>query len=261
MRDRLTQIGFNQRIRLEWLEQTAAMVLAGMDRAAVKSELQTFLKDKLSVGNDPERGNREKAITILEKIWVSPHSELKSLRDKGLDLLKGSDAERRVAFHWGMAMAAYPFWGLVASTVGRLLRLQGTVSAAQVQRRIREQYGERETVARAARRIIRSFVDWGTLAETPKKGVYRQGRRIVIEDPGLVVWMVEAVLHANRNGSGSLTAVFDSPSIFPFKLHQLSGTRLCALSPTIEIVRHGLDDEMIILKRAGEHASRLRKGR
>ena len=71
-----------------------------------------------------------------------------------------------------MIMAVYPFWGNVAAHVGRLLRLQETAAAGQVQRRVREQYGERETVSRRVRYVLRSFVDWEVLKETPEKGVY-----------------------------------------------------------------------------------------
>ena len=39
-----------------------------------------------------------------------------------------------------------------------------TAGAAQVQRRLRERFGERETVARAARRILRAYIDWGGAA-------------------------------------------------------------------------------------------------
>ena len=73
-------------------------------------------------------------------------------------------------------MAVYPFWSSVATQVGRLLRLQGSAAAAQVQRRIREQYGERETVARRARYVLRSYLDWGVLQETGAPGVYRAAR-------------------------------------------------------------------------------------
>ena len=45
--------------------------------------------------------------------------------------------------HWCMCMAVYPFFSKVAEATGRLLRLQGTVAAAQVQLRVREQLGER----------------------------------------------------------------------------------------------------------------------
>jgi len=148
MRDRSRQIGFSQRIRLEWLERTAYLVLAGNDNESINTALAEFLQDKLSIGGKAQRGNREKAITILMKIWSNVPSELTSLRDSGLSLFKSLPRDVHIAIHWGMAMAVYPFWGAVASSTGRLLRLQGTASASQVQRRLREKYGERETVSR-----------------------------------------------------------------------------------------------------------------
>jgi len=70
-------------VRLEWLEQTANLVLAGNDKAAVNEALQELLKDKVSVGGQAERGNREKIITILLKTWLTVPSELESLRVAG----------------------------------------------------------------------------------------------------------------------------------------------------------------------------------
>jgi hypothetical protein len=48
-----------------------------------------------------------------------------------------------------------------------------------VQRRVREQYGERETVSRRVHYVLRSFVDWGGLKETAEKGVYENGETFV----------------------------------------------------------------------------------
>ena len=161
---RRDQIGFSQRIHLDWLEYTANLVLAGNPREEIVAALSERLKKKLSVGNEPERGNRDKAITILTKVWVTVPKELQSLRDEGLDHLQASGPSERMLVHWCMCMAVYPFFGTVADAVGRLLRLQGTAGAAQVQRRLRERFGERETVARAARRILRAYIDWGGAA-------------------------------------------------------------------------------------------------
>ena len=41
------QIGFSQRVQLDWLEQTAALVLAGQTREQVETILQERLHDKL----------------------------------------------------------------------------------------------------------------------------------------------------------------------------------------------------------------------
>src|SRR5207249_238844 len=82
------QIGFSQRVQLDWLEQTAALVLAGLTREQIETRLQELLHDKLSIGGAAQRGNREKAITILLKIWVSVPPWLQPLRDGGLDHLR-----------------------------------------------------------------------------------------------------------------------------------------------------------------------------
>ncbi len=246
MSKRTSQIGFSQRVHLEWLEQTANLVLAGNDKAAVNDALQELLKDKVSIDGQAERGNREKIITILMKVWLTAPIDLEHLHVGGLELLKGVPRRDHLAVHWGMVMAVYPFWSGVATQVGRLLRLQGSAAAAQVQRRIREQYGERETVSRAARRVLCSYLDWGVLQETATKGIYTTGTCLAIDDARLIAWLVEASLHARSNGSASLKNVVDSPSLFPFRLKPIHAESLLAGSSNLDILRHGLDDDLVI---------------
>ncbi|MDG6998302.1 MAG: hypothetical protein JRN15_04215, partial [Nitrososphaerota archaeon] len=142
MTKRIVQIGFSQRVRLEWFEQTANLVLGGNGKSATHDALQELLKEKISVGGQAERSNREKIITILMKTWLTVPSKLEILRAEGLELLKRLPQCDHLAIHWGMIMAVYPFWADVAVQVGRLLRLQNSASATQVQRRVREYYGE-----------------------------------------------------------------------------------------------------------------------
>lgn len=249
MRRRAEEIGFSQRIRLEWFERTANLILAGAEKAAINSGLQEFLKDKVSIGGDAERGNREKIITILMKVWLTVPAELESLLVGGLELLKRVPRRDHMAVHWGMVMAVYPFWSGVATQVGRLLRLQGSAAATHVQRRVREQYGERETVSRAARRVLRSYLDWGVLQESGEKGIYSAGPSLAVEDSRLIAWLVEASLHARANGSASLKDLLDSPSLFPFRLKPMHAESLLAASSKIDILRHGLDDDLVMLRK------------
>lgn len=251
---RANQIGFSQRVRLEWLEQTARLVLARNDKPAVNDALQELLKDKVSVGGQAERGNREKIITILLKTWLTVPSELESLRVEGLELLKRVPRHDHLAIHWGMVIAVYPFWAAVATQVGRLLRLQGSAAAAHVQRRVREQYGERETVSRAARRVLRSYLDWGVLQETRAKGVYTAGTTLPIDDSQLIAWLAEASLHSRANGSAPLKDLIDSPSFFPFRIKPVHAESLVSASSRLDILRHGLDDDLVMLRK---HAKKV----
>ncbi|HUS84505.1 MAG TPA: hypothetical protein VMX56_05140 [Anaerolineales bacterium] len=251
MNGRARQIGFSQRIRLEWLEKTTNLVLAGSDRESIQVALQELLRDKVSIGGSAQRGNREKIITILMKIWVNVPKELEPFRDLGLELLKRKKKNIHLAVHWGMTVAVYPFWGTVAACVGRLLRLQGTVAPAQVQRRIREQYGERETVSRAARRTLRSFIDWGVLAESKEKGFYQPTHPRPISDDQMVKWLFESILMTRENRSSALSSLREDPSLFPFAINHVSSNAI-ERSGGLEVVKHGLDDELVLLRRENQ---------
>ena len=254
MTKRTGQIGFSQRVRLEWLEQTANLVLAGNDKATVNEALQELLKDKVSVGGQAKGCNRNKIISILRKIWVSTPEELIPLRNDALAFLSTQSSslsphQLSVVIHWGMVMAVYPFWSGVATQTGRLLRLQGSAAAAHIQRRVREKYGERETVSRAARRVLRSYLDWGVLQETSAKGIYSAEATLAIDDSSLIAWLTEASLYAREGGLAPLKEVLDSPSLFPFQIKSVPAERIAAATGRLELLRHGLDYEVVVLRR------------
>ncbi len=240
-------IGFSQRVKLDWLERTAHHALMGASRAVIQADLQDYLRDRLSVDGSAERGNREKTISILLKTWVTVPIALQPLRDEALDHLRRLPTRERLPLHWGMSMAVYPFFGSVAETAGRLLGLQGSVGAAHVQRRVAEALGERDTVHRATRRVLRSFIDWGVLDQTDAKGVYGPTPTRPVGDPALAAWLVEAALHAGSPPSAPLRSLMSSPALFPFALEPVS-PRLLAHNPRLEIYRQGLDEDMVALR-------------
>lgn len=240
------QIGFSQRIQLDWLEYTANLALAGNTRAEIAAELNKRLHDKLSAGSDPKRGTRHKAISILTRVWVNGPRRRENLRDQAIELLQRASPADRMFIHWCMCMAAYPFFGQVAHTTGRLLRLQGTAAAAQVQRRLREQLGERETVARAARRTLRTFIDWGVLQETGAKGVYGAApKRVMDHGDRLAVWAVQAVLAARGGRHQPLRTLLRGPQMFPFDV-SLPSTRELEACGELRVTHHGLNHEVLI---------------
>ena len=256
MNGRINQVGFSQRIQLEWFEQTTQLILAGNGRAAVKDSLQRLLQERVSVGSDAVRGNRGKVISILMKTWLTVPVGLEPLRNEGLNLLRGLNGNDRIVLHWGMASAAYPFWSVVAAYTGRLLRLQRVAIAAQIQRRVRERYGERETASRAARRVLRSFIDWGVLAETRHKGVYGPGDRYLIQDPRLIAWMLEASLRARARRFAPMKDLIESPSLFPFHIRHVPAEHVVSLSPRLDILRHGMNDNLVTLCEEGPTRSK-----
>ena len=249
IRNRFTQIGIDRLVRLKWLDKVSSLVLAGNKANDIKNTLQNDLKDTFRSDNINVRGSIDKTITILMKVWLRAPSELEFFQMAGLKMLKQVPKDHQIAIHWGMIMAVYPFWSGVAVQVGRLLRLQGSAASFSVQRRIREQYGERETVSRRTRYVLRSYVDWEILQETASKGIYTAGKILSIEDPQLIAWLIEAALHARANGSATLKEMLESPSFFPFRIKSIQAESLKTASSSLEILRHGLDDILVILRK------------
>lgn len=242
-------IGIKQPIRFEWMQKATNLLLAGLDAKTIRQELHDFLADRKGNGSEGERGktSRTQVVNMLMKIWVSPESEIGEFRDVLLAFLQ-EHPSMSLPVHWGMISAAYPFWFNVARQTGRLLSLQDQVTQAQVFSRLKEQYGDRETVARYARCTIRSFVAWGTLKDAETKGCYEKAALMSIADANLAILMYESALLATPEAKGTLGLLLNNPAFFPFQLPVMTGDFVSQRSDRIDVVRYGMDDELLKLK-------------
>jgi hypothetical protein len=101
-------IGFDRDVRLDWLDAIAGRLAAG-DSPSVAKEVAWNLLEGVVAGTKP-RGARDKTLTILARVWANPPAAAVSLRDGALKLLTQASAEERLAIHWAMVCAAYPFF-------------------------------------------------------------------------------------------------------------------------------------------------------
>lgn len=242
-------IGIKQAIRFEWMQKATNLLLAGLDAKTIRQELHEFLADRKGNGAEGERSDQTRTFVVnnLMKIWVSPDPELIPLRDVSLALLR-ENPSMALAVHWGMISAVYPFWFNVARQTGRLLALQDQVTQTQIINRLKEQYGDRQTVSRYARFVIRSFVAWGTLKDSDAKGCYEKVAPVSIVAGDLATLMLESALLANPEAKCPLGLLLNTPAFFPFQLPVMTGDFVSRRSKLINVVRYGLDDELLILK-------------
>ena len=249
MGKRYEAIGIKQVIRLEWMQKAVNLQLAGLDAKTIRQELHEFLADKKDNGSEGERSDQTRTFVVnnLMKIWVSPDSELIPFRDASVAHLQENPAEA-LPVNWGMISAVYPFWLNVARQTGRLLALQDQVTQTQIINRLKEQYGDRQTVSRYAKYVIRSFVAWGVMQDSGAKGCYEISAPENIVEPTLAMLMFESALLATPEAKGALGLLLNNPAFFPFKLPVMTGAFVSQRSNRIEVVRYGLDDELLKLK-------------
>ncbi len=247
MSERERMIGYNRTVKLAWLDETVDLIQSGLADAEVYAALSDRLKEELSVGSTAKRGSREKTITLLLKTWVRVPSDLRDLRGEALQMAQGFRRAERLPLHWGMTMAVYPFWRVVAEVTGRLFRLQGTASPMQVQRRVKELLGEREVVARSTRYVLRAFADWGVIVDGETGGEYRPVPAEAVTDPKMAAWLLEATVLSTSEGAADFNSLSNTPSLFPFHLAKVSAGELAA-SGRLDVIRHGLEDTLVRVK-------------
>lgn len=249
MGKRHDKLGIKQTIQREWMDRVVQMMLAGMSESSIRADLQEYLATQKQSGGIGERGTKtySMAIGILAS-WFSPHDELQAFRDDALNKARETSPQDWLPLHWAIISASYPFWFNVAKQVGRLFNLQDQITQAQIFNRIKEQCGDRETVTRNARYTVRSFVAWGVLKDTQSKGCYEKPAPLSVPDQNQDILMIEAALHATPEGKGVLGLLLNSPGFFPFHLSVMTGDFVSQHNDRIEVVRYGLDDELLKLK-------------
>jgi hypothetical protein len=241
------KIGYNRTVKLAWLEAVAGLAGAGKSDSEIYQALKEMLKDQLSLASDAKRGSREKTITLLLKTWVRVPKELSDFRHRAIDLYKTLPTSNHLVLHWAMTFATYPFRRTVAEVLERALKLQGSATAAQIQRRVRELLGERETVSRSTRYVIRAFQDWGVFTGSGRQGIYKSVSPVPVDNQDLARILFEALLRANGNGTVSSKALESNPALFPFDLTKLN-LRQVLSDPRFDVSRQGINEDMVKLR-------------
>ena len=117
-------MGFDRKIKLNWLEQTAWRASTTDDIKEIRSSIEEYLEKEIK-GAVAKR----KTTTILFRIWVQIPEEHEEMQKRALKMLPNCQLQERIALHWGMTTLAYPFLDL-ASICGRLLFAKRNIQQA-----------------------------------------------------------------------------------------------------------------------------------
>ncbi|MEE4357185.1 MAG: hypothetical protein V2I97_12020 [Desulfococcaceae bacterium] len=246
---RYKKLGIKQTIQPDWMDRVVQMLLAGMSETEIRKDLDDYLSTQKQSGGIGERGKKTYGLAIgILSSWFGREKELKKFCEKALDLAKTLPPSDWLPLHWAVISASYPFWFHVAKQVGRILNLQDKITQKQIFDRLKEQYGDRETVARNARYTVRSFVAWHTLKDTDRKGFYEKTAPYIIDKPDTALLLYEAALHTVPEGKAVLGFLTNNPGFFPFQLPRLSGDYIAQNCERMDVLHYGCDDKLLQLR-------------
>ncbi len=179
---------------------------------------------------------------MLLHIWSQVPDPAVALRDRILPDFSDFDLADRLAAHWAMCMATYPFFLDVASNVGRLLSLQGEISLASLKRRLAERWGDRSLMPQATRKVVRSMVAWGALCDV-KPGLYTHRASPMDIGTAASTLLVEAILVGGGQRSLAISDLERHPALFAFRISTSVG--ILRAAKQLAVHRQGLDTEFV----------------
>lgn len=217
-------IAFNRRLRASWLVEGLRLRAEGIDH---QNWLETM--ENLVRINTKGQDSITKSMRYLRHIWANTGAE-DPLRDAAIELYKQTPIEEVArVLSWGMASATYPFLHGVATTLGRMLKVQPEVKLEQLLRKLSETYGEKETVRRSARYSLGLIHELGFVKRADSAGCYVLGPNRRVTPPAVAAWLARAWFRASGNdgivdkatmANAPGLVFFDAPSLIADALQQ-----------------------------------------
>ena len=230
-------IGFDRYLQLSWCSAALEVALGDKSIDQAKEEIASVL-----TGNE----SRRKTFDILKRLWISPLQNNVEFAGRGATLYEAIGQSTLGPLNWGCAIATYPFFGHVSEITGRLISLQGDCSVKEVQRRIAEIFGDRDSVSRAVSRVLQSQENWGMIERVEKGKRLVRLPSIALKNDKLVAWLVEAALRYQRKAI-SLGSLQSQAVLYPFVLDQRLGY-LVSNSPMLEVRSEGPSNQFVALR-------------
>jgi hypothetical protein len=171
---------------------------------AVRHLLTIALRDHVT-RQEAENKTRK----ILTRVWVAPPADSRSMIEWAI-LHQDEFLDRR-ALHYGAMLATFPFFGSIASAVGRQIRIDGGADRTSVRAHARTTFGEREFIDAGASKCLRTLRLLGML-DGPNSGPLR------IAEPGrvpaeLTSWFLHALMLTRQVESVGIDELTRAPEL------------------------------------------------
>lgn len=181
---------FDRALTRKWLDLTLELAASGKGLEDAKLLLEVSLRDDV-----PSTTGRLKTRTALARVWLDPPEPARQLIEWGVRHQEGATE----AWHIGAMLATYPFFADVCRFIGSSLDRQAEVDTAEVARKLRGSWGDREVVDVSVRSTVRTLREFGTLTGSPRSSKSARGAPVEVPATGpLHGWLGHALLVARR---------------------------------------------------------------
>lgn len=234
-----SRIGIDRALHSDWLDAAAGLAASGEIPANARIALLGVLRRELS--SEGPRSAADKTASVLLRTWFKVPADAAPLRNDAALAMRHADGPGRLAAHWSMLQAAYPFFIDCASVAGRLLRLSGGFQRAEYSRRVAELWGEKPTANRASGRVLETLVALGVLrfdgSQCAQAGYFAV-------DALATAMLAEGLMLGEGKIATPVEAVAAHPALFCFEMPSLLVAASSSSRLAVEV--RGGDTEMLV---------------
>jgi hypothetical protein len=118
---------------------------------------------------------------------------------------------------------------------------------SQIMSRTYEIFGERNTVNRCSKYVIRPLAAWDLIRDKEKPGYYEKGKAITVSNIDSAGLLAEAMPTPPPPTPPPPPAVINCPSFFNFKLPPINGTQLAKANQNLQVEQFSVNEEYLSL--------------
>jgi len=154
---------------------------------------------------------RSKVVKALHPVWINPPEETAAFIAWAKEHAADVAALRPV--HLVALMAMYPFFGDLVAAAGRMLKNDGHVDTGLLRDRLKSRWGDRDTIAVAARKGVQTLRSFGVLVGRRGSTQSVPGVRFSMDDDW-ALWVAAALLLSRSGDTTDAGTVETAPEFF-----------------------------------------------
>lgn len=202
------EIGILVPLKYDWMEKTVELLLDGLEPAEIKQKLREYLSFEMESPT-----NIRKTCTELMDVWVNVRDDIRPIRDYALSIYALEKCTHTL-LHWCLLLLRYPVFWDMAGMIGKVLLFQDSFTAGWINKRVKEQWGDRNTFKKSIGVILRTMCELGAL-KSEGNGVYSAKQRKIQSDIDLQMLM-KTLLIPHLNTYYEVQDLSRVPQMFPF---------------------------------------------
>lgn len=202
------EIGILVPLKYDWMEKTVELLQDGLEPSEIKQKLREYLSYEME---SPD--NIRKTCTELMNTWVTVKEDIQPIRNYALSIYAEENCTHAL-LHWCLLLLRYPVFSDMAGMIGKVLLFQDSFTAGWINKRIKEQWGDRNTFKKSIGVILRTMCELGAL-ESIDTGVYGAKQRNIQSNNDLQMLM-KTLLNPRMNAYYEVQDLSRVPQMFPF---------------------------------------------